>query len=366
MPWYGFGRPALGRGRTDFPVQYDLSGRVDVVVKGSRTQVIGDCAFFLLRTTWSKFMFCLLSTYLSVIFIFGMLFFYVQEDGILCLVKDEPCTFWDGLNLSTHCMSTIGFGTVVPNTAFTNALVIAEFWIAVLMGATAGGLLFSRVSTASSRVAFSDVALVTDVRGTPTITFRIVNERPFSCLFDVTCRVSALVKDPKAGMRILAPCKLERATNMMFRAVWNLLHRLDEESPICGLNSENCQEKFLAFVVQLEGTDQTYMQKVFANKCYYPSDFRFDETFDDIMTMSPNKITVDLKGLSNTSKVKRADETAAQSFTLLAQEAAKLKNKETGADNQEEHEDKDALGAQDDDDDDDDDDDESDFNTSRI
>ena len=46
-------------------------------------------------------------------------------------------------------MSTIGFGTVVPNTAFTNALVIAEFWIAVLMGATAGGLLFSRVSTAS-------------------------------------------------------------------------------------------------------------------------------------------------------------------------------------------------------------------------
>ena len=52
-----------------------------------------------------------------------------------------------------------------------------------------------------SRVAFSDVALVTDVRGTPTITFRIVNERPFSCLFDVTCRVSALVKDPKAGMR---------------------------------------------------------------------------------------------------------------------------------------------------------------------
>ena len=152
----------------------------------------------------------------------------------------------------------------------------------------------------------------------------------------------------------------------MFRAVWNLLHRLDEESPICGLNSENCQEKFLAFVVQLEGTDQTYMQKVFANKCYYPSDFRFDETFDDIMTMSPNKITVDLKGLSNTSKVKRADETAAQSFTLLAQEAAKLKNKETGADNQEEHEDKDALGAQDDDDDDDDDDDESDFNTSRI
>ena len=27
-----------GRGRTDFPVQYDLSGRVDVVVKGSRTQ----------------------------------------------------------------------------------------------------------------------------------------------------------------------------------------------------------------------------------------------------------------------------------------------------------------------------------------
>ncbi|CAJ1358925.1 unnamed protein product [Effrenium voratum] len=223
-------------------------------------------------------------------------------------------------------MSTIGFGSIVPHSALANTAVAVEFWIAVLMGAAAGGLLFSRVSTASSRVAFSSVALVTNIRGCPAVTMRIVNERPFSALFDVTCRVSALVKDPKAGMRILVPCELERSTNMMFRAVWNILHRLDEKSPLHGLDESNFEDKFLAFVVQIEGTDQTYMQKVFANKCYYPTDFRFNESFADIMTMGMNTITVDLNGLSTTQKV--ADPSKRLSFlranTFSPEEASKM------------------------------------------
>lgn len=245
--------------------------------------------------------------------VFGLLFFLVQKDGILCLAKEEDCTVWDALNLSVHTMSTIGFGTVVSNSRFTDALVMVEFWLSILMGAAGGGLLFSRVSTAGSRVAFSDVALVRSlktVRGCPTISFRIVNERPFSCLFDVTCRVSALVRDSEAGLRVLASCKLERGSTMMFRAVWNLIHCLDEESPLFGLDETNCQEKFLALVVQLEGTDQTYMQKVFANKCYYPADFRFEEDFVDIMAMSGNRITVDLKGLSKTRRIKSPESEA--------------------------------------------------------
>ena len=51
-------RPWQGTGKANFPVQYDLSGRVEVIVKGSKTQVIGDCAFFLLRTSWTKFLVC--------------------------------------------------------------------------------------------------------------------------------------------------------------------------------------------------------------------------------------------------------------------------------------------------------------------
>ncbi|CAE6971660.1 unnamed protein product [Symbiodinium sp. CCMP2592] len=330
-------KKAVGTGKANFPVQYDLSGRVEVIVKGSKTQVIGDCAFFLLRTSWTKFLCCLVMAYL--ILILGFAGIYLAEaDGMICLIKDEPCDFWDALNLSVHSMSTIGFGSIVPQSALAHSAVAVEFWIAVLMGAGAGGLLFSRVSTASSRVAFSDVALVTNIRGCPTVTMRIVNERPFSSLFDVTCRVSALVKDPKAGMRILVPCELERSTNMMFRAVWNILHRLDEKSPLYGLDEHNFEDKFLAFVVQIEGTDQTYMQKVFANKCYYPSDFRFNESFEDIMTMGTNTITVDLKGLSTTRHVaersKRLSFLRANTFT--PDEAKKMAAFQTDQDKQDE------------------------------
>eukprot|EP00930_Biecheleria_cincta_P100018 TRINITY_DN91621_c0_g1_i1.p1 TRINITY_DN91621_c0_g1~~TRINITY_DN91621_c0_g1_i1.p1 ORF type:complete len:173 (-),score=19.69 TRINITY_DN91621_c0_g1_i1:275-793(-) len=152
-------------------------------------------------------------------------------------------------------------------------MVALQFWTGVVLGAAAGGMLFSRVSTAHARVAFSDCVVVSNIRGYPTLTFRMVNERPFSCMLDAKCSVSALVKDPVVGMRILAPCKLERSTNMMFRVLWNVMHKIDEDSPISGLTEENVEEKLLALVVQIEGTDQTYMQTVFSNKCYYPSDF---------------------------------------------------------------------------------------------
>ena len=61
---------------------------------------------------------------------------------MLCLVKDEPCDFWDALNLSVHSMSTIGFGSIVPHSALANTAVAIEFWIAVLMGAAAANLIY--------------------------------------------------------------------------------------------------------------------------------------------------------------------------------------------------------------------------------
>ena len=104
------------------------------------------------------------------------------------------------------------------------------------------------------------------------------------------------------------------------------MHRLDEKSPLHGLDEHNFEEKFLAFVVQIEGTDQTYMQKVFANKCYYPSDFRFNESFEDIMTMGNNMITVDLTGLSSTRKVTERSKRLSflKENTFSADEARKM------------------------------------------
>ena len=97
--------------------------------------------------------------------------------------------------------------------------------------------------------------------------------------------------------------------------------------------------------MQIEGTDQTYMQKVFANKCYYPTDFRFNESFEDIMTMGTNTITVDLKGLSTTRKVadpsKRLSFLRANTFSLdEAQKIAALQAQKDEADEAKEDEDR--------------------------
>ena len=103
------------------------------------------------------------------------------------------------------------------------------------------------------------------------------------------------------------------------------MHCLDEKSPLHGLDETNFEEKFLAFVVQIEGTDQTYMKKVFANKCYYPADFRFNESFEDIMTMGPSTITVDRTGLSSTRVLERSKRLSfLRANTFSPEEAQKL------------------------------------------
>ena len=49
-----------------------------MIVKGSKTQVIGDCAFFLLRTSWTKFLICRKLREPSYIYIYRISNYYNQ------------------------------------------------------------------------------------------------------------------------------------------------------------------------------------------------------------------------------------------------------------------------------------------------
>ena len=87
---------------------------------------------------------------------------------------------------------------------------------------------------------------------------------------------------------------------MMFRVLWNITHTLDEDSPLHCLSSGNCKHNILALVVLLHGTDQTYMQQVFATKCYYREDMLFERKFADMMTFSGNSLYVDMSLMNAT------------------------------------------------------------------
>eukprot|EP00928_Gymnodinium_smaydae_P096266 TRINITY_DN8463_c0_g1_i2.p1 TRINITY_DN8463_c0_g1~~TRINITY_DN8463_c0_g1_i2.p1 ORF type:complete len:361 (-),score=12.99 TRINITY_DN8463_c0_g1_i2:51-1073(-) len=283
-------------------VQYDLSGNVDVVVKGGHWHLLGDAVFYLLRVSWLGFVAWLFTLYSCIIIMFALLF-WSGEDLLLNLVTGEPCTFRESLQFSLVTLSTIGYGNIIPQSEYCVVLVTLQFYVALFAGTISSGILFSRVSTPRARICFSSNVVVSTKRGVPTVCFRAVNERASSCLLNAKCRVSALVKDPDMGMRILSPCALTRDTNLMFRVVWNVMHLLDERSPIEGINAQNVEDKLLALVVLIEGNDQTYGSVVFASKCYYPSDFLFDCEFDDIMQMKDSTIFVDLPRISSTHRV---------------------------------------------------------------
>eukprot|EP00928_Gymnodinium_smaydae_P096265 TRINITY_DN8463_c0_g1_i1.p1 TRINITY_DN8463_c0_g1~~TRINITY_DN8463_c0_g1_i1.p1 ORF type:complete len:358 (-),score=17.81 TRINITY_DN8463_c0_g1_i1:46-1059(-) len=283
-------------------VQYDLSGNVNVIVKGGHWHLLGDAVFYLLRVSWLVFVGWLFAMYTCVILVFALLY-WSDEDLLLNLVTGEPCTFRESLQFSLVTLSTIGYGNIIPQSEYCVVLVTLQFYVAIFVGTISSGILFSRVSTPRARICFSSNVVVSTKRGVPTVCFRAVNERACSCLLNAKCSVSALVKDPGMGVRILSPCPLTRDTNLMFRVVWNVMHVVDEHSPIEGINARNVEEKLLALVVMIEGNDETYGHVVFASKCYYPSDFLFDCEFDDIMQMKDNTIFVDLLGISSTHGV---------------------------------------------------------------
>lgn len=278
-------RPAPPRSLSESIVSQD---RVDVRAIGARRRLSSDIYHVLVGMSWPRFFLTFTATYIAINSLFAALYLIVpgelEGNGDAGLPAFARAFFF-----SVHTLATVGYGNVVPKSFLGNIFVTVEIGCGLLLIAVTSGLMFARFSRPSARILFSQVAVVTEFEGVPHLMFRAANRR-HNFILEAGARLSVIRQEPAGAgtMRRFHDLKLVRARNPVFSLSWLVMHRIDETSPLFGLDAEQAVATEAQLVVVMTGFDATMSQQVFTRHAWDAQAIRWNERFVDVITADPD------------------------------------------------------------------------------
>lgn len=275
-PMSEIAREARREGKAPSRIRRDVS---EAVRKGTPAELRRDLYFYFMEGSWARVFVAFGFTFvLANVFFAGL--FMLEPSGIA-----DPTTFADAFNFSVQTMSTIGYGSLAPGTTYGNTIVAVEAAVSMIGIAIITGLVFAKASRPRASVLFSKVCVVTEMDGTPTLSFRIGNARGNEVV-EATMSVSALVEEITSEghhFRRVRELRLVRRRQPLFVLSWAAFHELDADSPLANVDWNAPEESVLALVVTVTGHDSTYGQTIYARHIYYGEDIRVGHRFVDVI-----------------------------------------------------------------------------------
>lgn len=248
-----------------------------------RTGPMKDVYHQIISLSWGWFLILLIGVYVSINFIFALLYASIPE-GV-----SGTYTLLDHFFFAVETMSTVGYGGMTPQTPLAHALMVVQSVIGFLLTAVSTGLMFAKFSRVKAEVLFSRSVLIHLFNGKPVLTFRAANKRNAQ-IVDAQINVTLVfdeVSDEGIFMRRLQDLKLRRQRTPLFALVWNVYHEIDEDSPLYGLSKQDVMDKQMALIITLYGIDDSLGQTLHTRYVYASHEFVFHQRFVDIMQHQP-------------------------------------------------------------------------------
>jgi inward rectifier potassium channel len=270
-------RPKVGNVRGVFRL-----GTSEIRRVGVRTWYWSDIYHWMLTLTWPRFFTLIGVSYLLTNVIFALAYFLVPGS----VSNARPGYFPDYVFFSIETLATVGYGFMNPGSTYGHIVASTEILLGMVEIATVTGLLFARFSRPTSRIMFSDVAVITPFNGTPTLMLRTGNERA-NLILEATVRASVVRRETTQEGQVFTrfyDLKLERDTTSVFALSWTIMHVIDESSPLWGKAREDLQNEAATLTVSISGTDDTLNDFVHARQTYAADHIFFDHHFADILS----------------------------------------------------------------------------------
>ena len=272
------------------PVIGTRPGRRLAIVKGQDSSRWTDIYHVVLTARWSAFFLGLAAVFIAINAIFALLFL-TDPQG---LANARPHDFWDAFVFSLRTIGVptigaIGHGDMAARSGYIDDIVVIEAFTGILYLGTVTAVLFARFSRPFARVLFSNVAIIAPYDGVPTLMFRAANQRGNS-IVDASVSVSvARQATSKEGlvMRRFDELALMRARTPLFALSWTIMHRIDEASPLYGVDLDTMRAREIEIVILLSGTDETLADIIYARHSYTPDDLRWGHRFIDVLSLTP-------------------------------------------------------------------------------
>lgn len=257
----------------------------EAVRKGAPSELRRDLYFFFMEGSWTRLFLALGFVYVMVNCFFAGL--YLLEPG--SIAGAPQASFGEAFSFSVQTMSTIGYGAMSPATAYGNLIVALEAAVSILGVALATGVMFAKASRPQSSVLFSEPMVLTRWQGKPTLMFRAGNARGNEVV-EATIQVSVLRDEISAEgqhMRRMYDLKLVRSRSPFFTLSWQVMHVLDDDSPLADVDWDSAEADIQFIAVTMQAHDVTYSQTTYARHIYMPRDVRPGHRFVDVISETP-------------------------------------------------------------------------------
>ncbi len=215
-----------------------------------------------------------IAAYLTMNVIFGSLYMLIGVQNIGNADLTSMGGKWmSAIGMSVQTLTTVGYGSLFPNSTAAWIVAAIEGVFGILGFSLISAVIYARFARPTTRLAYSDIALIAPFQGGWSLQLRVANKRS-TLLVEIEARVMLVMADvDDQGERLnYYNLKLQFDKVSFLPLSWTLVHPVTAESPLAGLSHEELIQRRAEIIVILKGIDEGYMQQVIARHS-----FRYDE-----------------------------------------------------------------------------------------
>ncbi|MEA3119140.1 MAG: inward rectifier potassium channel [Paraburkholderia sp.] len=234
-----------------------------------------------LTASWPVFFGALAALFLLLNTTFSLLYLC----GTSPIANQSPPGFLGAFFFSVETLATVGYGDMHPQTVYAHAIATLEIFIGMSSIALATGVIFVRFSRPRARIIFSRYAIVRPLDGKPTLMVRAANARQ-NVIVETEAKLRLMRKESTPeGFWLwrITDLELLRERHPIFLLSWNIMHVIDEASPLYGETAESLAACSASLMIYVAGADETTTQRMEARYTWSHAEIRWQHRFVDLI-----------------------------------------------------------------------------------
>ena len=258
----------------------------------------------LIKMSWTKFLLLVTASLFLINAGFAFVYYLIGVHHFSGMIEGtQTDNFLQSFFFSFQTFTTVGYGHIAPRGYLLSLIASLEAMTGLMIFAIITGLLYGRFSKPSARILFSDNMLVSPTADDgKSLVFRIVNMRK-STLMDLSARVIYSYQE-KGKNRSYFNLELERNQVTLFPLNWNILHPINDKSPLYNKSAEELNRLDGEFIVVIKGYDDTFSQDINAIRSYRTTEIIWGARFDLMYeTADDNTVLLDFGKLNSYTRV---------------------------------------------------------------
>ena len=218
----------------------------------------------------------------------------IYQLGTQPIANQYPRGFAGAFFFSVETLATVGYGDMHPQTVYAHVVATVEIFTGMACIAVMTGLIFSRFSRPRAKIIFANHPVVRVIDGRQTLMIRAANTRQ-NVIAEASAQLHLLrLEASPEGFRLrkIHDLRLVRDRHPIFVLSWSLMHVIDESSPLYGETPETLESTQSAFLLSLEGIDETTSQPMLARQQWSHKELRWNHRYLDLVRLDDSGVNV--------------------------------------------------------------------------